>query len=109
MCKLYNNIYNLCQERGISGYKLCRDVGIQPSILTDLKMGRKTGLSASNASKIADYFGVSVGYLLGTQEKEELDDFTYAMYQETRDLSEENRQTLLQMARFFRQQQQLNK
>lgn len=106
MSKLYENITNLCQERGISGYKLCRELSIQPSTLTDLKMGRKTGLSATNASKIAQYFGVSVGYLLGTQEdKEELDDFTYAMYRETRDLSEESRQTLLQMARFLRQQE----
>ena len=29
-------------------------------------MGRKEGLSAKSANKIATYFGVSVGYLLGT-------------------------------------------
>ena len=109
MSKLYENIYTLCQERGITGHKLCKDLCIQPSILTDLKMGRKTGLSAANASKIAGYFGGSVARLLGTEETDELDEFTYAMYQETRDLSEENRQTLLQMARFFRQQQEQNK
>jgi hypothetical protein len=38
-------------------------------ILTDLKMGRQTGISAANAQKIASYFGVSVGYLLGEEEK----------------------------------------
>ena len=37
--------------------------------LTDLKMGRQTGLSATKAQKIASYFDVSVGYLLGEEEK----------------------------------------
>lgn len=45
---------------------MCKDIGIQPSILTDLKMGRKEGLSSKNADKIARFFGVPVGYLLGT-------------------------------------------
>ena len=40
--------------------------------LTDLKMGRQTGLSATKAQKIASYLGVSVGYLLG-EETEETD------------------------------------
>lgn len=66
MSKLYNNIVSLCESRGITGYRMCKEIGIQPSILTDLKMGRKEGLSSKNADKIARYFGVSVGYLLGT-------------------------------------------
>lgn len=48
---------------------MCKDIGIQPSILTDLKMGRQNGLSAKNADKMAAYFAVSVGYLLGTDTK----------------------------------------
>ena len=65
MSKLYNNILSLCENKGITGYRMCKEIGIQPSILTDLKMGRKEGLSSKNADKIARYFGVSVGYLLG--------------------------------------------
>jgi transcriptional regulator with XRE-family HTH domain len=34
-------------------------------------MGRRTGVSAVTAQKIAAYFGVSVGYLLGEEEKEQ--------------------------------------
>ena len=68
MSKLYNNILSLCESKGITGYRMCKEVGIQPSILTDLKMGRKEGLSSKNADKIARYFGVSVSYLLGTSE-----------------------------------------
>ena len=33
-------------------------------------MGRKNSLSAATLSKIATYFGVSVDYLLGNEEKE---------------------------------------
>jgi transcriptional regulator with XRE-family HTH domain len=44
---------------------MCTDLGLSKSILTDLKMGRKHDISATNAQKIASYLGVTVGYLLG--------------------------------------------
>ena len=65
MGTLYDNIMALCESRGIKGGKMCTDVGISKGLLTDLKMGRRTGISAVTAQKIASYFGVSVGYLLG--------------------------------------------
>jgi transcriptional regulator with XRE-family HTH domain len=68
---LYENIIGLCEEKGIKGGKMCTDIGMSKGILTDLKMGRQAGISAANAQKIASYFGVSVGYLLGEEEKEE--------------------------------------
>lgn len=46
---------------------MCTDVGISKGLLTDLKMGRRSGVSAVTAQKIAAYFGVSVGYLLGEE------------------------------------------
>ena len=67
MSDLYTRIAALCEGKGVSGYRMCKDIKIQPSILTDLKMGRQSGLSAKNADKMAAYFGVSVGYLLGTE------------------------------------------
>jgi transcriptional regulator with XRE-family HTH domain len=60
----------LCESKGIKGAKMCTDVGISKGLLTDLKMGRRTGVSAVTAQKIASYFNVSVGYLLGEEEKE---------------------------------------
>lgn len=71
MGTLYENIIALCNEKGIKGGKMCTEIGMSKGILTDLKMGRQTGISAANAQKIASYFGVSVGYLLGEEEKEE--------------------------------------
>ena len=66
---LYNRISHLCTQRGITGGRLCADIGISRGILTDLKNGRKKDLSATTAYKIAKYFGVSVGYLLGLEDK----------------------------------------
>ena len=71
MSMLYKNIVALCEERGIKGGKMCTDTGISKGLLTDLKMGRRSGVSALTAQKIASYFGVSVGYLLGEEEKKE--------------------------------------
>ena len=68
MGTLYENIMALCDSRGIKGGKLCTDIGISKGLLTDLKMGRRTGVSAATAQKIAAYFGVTVGYLLGQEE-----------------------------------------
>jgi transcriptional regulator with XRE-family HTH domain len=58
----------LCESRGIKGAKMCTDVGVSKGLLSDLKMGRRTGVSAVTAQKIAAYFDVSVGYLLGEEE-----------------------------------------
>ena len=71
MSILYENIAALCEEKGIKGAKMCNDIGMSKGVLTDLKMGRRTGVTAVTAQKIASYFGVSVGYLLGEEEKEE--------------------------------------
>ena len=83
---LYENIMALCESRGISGGKLCTEIGISKGIITDLKYGRQKSLSASTAQKIADYFGVTVGYLLGEESSFDSarpvtdDDLMYALF-----------------------------
>ncbi len=69
MGKLYENIQTLCEAKGIRPGKLCDEIGLSRGVITDLKMGRKTGVSAVTAQKIAGFFGVTVAYLLG-EEKE---------------------------------------
>ena len=71
MGSLYDTIIALCESKGIKGGKMCTDIGISKGLLTDLKMGRRTGVSAVTAQKIAAYFDVSVGYLLGEEIKKE--------------------------------------
>lgn len=109
MGTLYENIMVLCEKNGIKGGKMCADLGISKGLLTDLKAGRKKGMSAATADKIASYFGVSVGYLLGTEQEKAptregereigFDDFTYAFNGEVRELTESDKQLLLSMAR----------
>ena len=112
MGTLYENIIALCQERGIKGGKMCTDIGMSKGILTDLKMGRQAGISASNAQKIASYFGVSVGYLLGDEiektptvsgERDILDEIDVAFYGDYKELSEDDKETLRAMARVMRE------
>ena len=70
MSTIYEIIDNLCAENGISGSKMCDDLGMSRSTLTELRKGRAKTLNLEKASKIADYFGVSVDYLLGNEPKE---------------------------------------
>lgn len=49
---------------------MCDDLGMSRSTLTELRKGRAKTLNLEKASKIADYFGVSVDYLLGNESKE---------------------------------------
>ena len=71
LCTLYNRIIDLCKEKGVSGSRMCLELGLSKSTLSDIKGGRKKGVSTATAQKIASYFGVTVGYLLGEEEKEE--------------------------------------
>ena len=71
MSILYETLTALCKERGITGYKMCKDIGMQPSVMTDLKMGRRSSVKIETAQKIADYFGVSTEYLLGKEDQKD--------------------------------------
>lgn len=66
---LYERINDLCVKNGITGYRLCKDIGISPNTMTELRKGRRDGVSAENAAKIASYFGVTVEYLMYGKEK----------------------------------------
>lgn len=65
MLFVYDLIEELCIKNDINVTKLCRDCKIPRSTLTDYKKGRVKTLSTDTLCKIADYFGVSVGYLCG--------------------------------------------
>lgn len=73
MCTLYESISSLCREKGIKGGKMCTDLGLSKSLMTDLKAGRKKSINTDTAEKIAAYFGVTVDRVLG-KEKAPTDD-----------------------------------
>ncbi len=65
MSKLSDVIDTRLKELGIKGSKMCDDLGISRSTLTELRKGRATTLTADRAAAIANYLGVTVDYLLG--------------------------------------------
>lgn len=108
MGTLYENIIALCNERGIKGGKMCVDIGMSKGILTDLKMGRQSGISAANAQKIASYFGVSVGYILGEENKKTapeagsgLSEAKSKLFALAENCTEDEAERLLQMMELF--------
>jgi len=100
MGNLYETIQGLCAQKGIRPGKLCQDLGLSRGLMTDLKMGRKKGVSAQTAQKIAGYFGVSVGMLLG--EEDVLDQVDVAFYGEYQELDEEQKAAVRDMVRAMR-------
>lgn len=64
MGTLYENIMSLCAQKGVKGGKMCVDLGISKSMMTKLRDNPNRQITSETAKKIADYFGVSVDYLL---------------------------------------------
>lgn len=56
----------LLEERGVSRGKLARFVGVHTSTVTNWVNGKKP--SVDNLASVADFFGVSVSYLVGWDE-----------------------------------------
>lgn len=107
MGSLYEMITKLCDQRGIRPGRLCDELSISRGLITDLKMGRKKGVSAETAQKIAAFFGVSVGYLLGQEESSDvLDQVDISFYGEFKELDEEQKEAVRAMVRAMRSRRQ---
>ena len=61
----------LLENNNISSYKLTKDTGLDNGLISKWKNGSSTP-SAENLTKLADYFGVSVDYLLGRTDNPEI-------------------------------------
>ena len=107
----YDLFSELCKSKGVSVTKATVEIGLSRTIGTAWK---KRGLTpkGDTLQKIADYFGVTTDYLLGAETEKAptpggerqigFDDFTYAMHNETKNLPQEKKDMLLQMARFMK-------
>ena len=71
MGTLYEKITALCKAKGVSGSRMCLDLGLSKSTMSDLKFGRIKGISIPTAQKIAGYFGITVDELYGEEAKKE--------------------------------------
>lgn len=107
----YDKFVFLCKERGVAPTRAALDIGLSKS--APIKW-RTTGATPNGETlnKIAEYFSVSVSVLLGEETKKAptpegereitMDDFTYAFYKESKDLPDEKKKMLLDMARFMK-------
>jgi len=113
MDSLFTRIESLCEEKNIRPGRLCDELGLSRSLMTDLKMGRKKTVNAQTAQKIADFLGVSVAYLLGqSQERaseDVLDKVDVAFYGEYKELNEEDKETVRDMVRLMRERRAAKK
>lgn len=57
----------LCKERGVTPYRVCEETGIKTSAMSGWKAG-KYKFKTEKLKLIADYFGVTVDYLLTGEE-----------------------------------------
>ncbi|CUM74720.1 LexA repressor [Blautia hydrogenotrophica] len=66
---MYEIFKRLCEERGITTYRFCKDTGINASTISTWKK-RNTTCNLKLATTIAEYFGVSVDYVMTGQESD---------------------------------------
>ena len=61
----FDRLKLLCDEKGVSVYKACTDIGLNRSAVNKWKTGGSP--RGSVVAKFAEYFGVSTDYLLGNE------------------------------------------
>ena len=66
---MYSVFEQLLQKSGLSTYRVSKDTGIAQSVFGSWKNGISTP-KQDKMKKIADYFGVSVEYLMTGKEKD---------------------------------------
>lgn len=105
MGTLHEKINALCKSKGVSGSRMCLDLGLSKSTMSDLKHGRTKGFSITTAKKIAGYFGITVDELYGEQ-KETPDQLVLTgvdkeLYELLRQIPDEQKKLFLEMGRVF--------
>lgn len=82
---MYEIFSKLLQSRGVTPYKVSKETGVSQSTLSDWKRGVSTP-KQDKLQKIADYFGVSLEYLMTGEEK---DTDRYYLSDETAQVAQE--------------------
>lgn len=69
---MYEIFSKLLHDYGVTPYKVSKETGVSQSTLSDWKLGKVTPKS-DTMKKIADYFGVSIDYLMTGKEADDKD------------------------------------
>lgn len=109
----YDKLEAVAHEKGVTVYRIFKDLGLSVGIMSALKSGKTQVPSFKTLNSISNYLGVPSDYILnygderkdattGTQETEpdsSSESFGFAMYQAEKKLSEEEKQYLMRLAR----------
>ena len=109
MSELYNRIDELCRKNNINITIMCKACGVSRSSLTDLKMHRVKSLSATVLSRIADYFSVTVEYLMGGEPKTDLQKLKFALFGGDGDITDEMWDEVRRYAMYIKERENGNK
>ena len=66
---MYEIFEQLCEEKGVTAYRVCKSTGITTATISNWKAGRYTP-KQEKMQKIADYFDVSLEYLMTGKESD---------------------------------------
>lgn len=95
----YENLKQICQRNGTTPTAMCKAINISTSKVTAWKNGSIP--TAKVSIKIADYFGVTVDYLLGKEDAPmtdaSLSDSEKTMLAWFRSLSEDEQEAILRV------------
>lgn len=91
-----NRLRQLRKEHGLTLEKMAKMINSNRGSLSRYELG-EVELKQEFAKQLADFFDVSVDYLLGYSDAKhsDVDDFVYILYNETRDLTTEQKQNIL--------------
>lgn len=71
---MYSIFEQLLQKHGVTTYKVSKELGISQSVFSNWKNGLSTP-KLDKLQSIADYFGVSIDFLMGTDKVEKTSQF----------------------------------
>lgn len=75
-----NKLKELRQEKGLSQQALGKEIGVSYRTIQNWENGVNS-IKQEKAQQLADYFGASVGYLLGYSEYRDSQDASFQLYQ----------------------------
>lgn len=109
----YDLFCELCKKNGVAPTRAAIEMGLSKATPTTWK-NKGTTPQAAQLQKIAEYFNVTVDYLLGNDTKKEpaqtdepdvLDGIEVAFLGDYKELTEENKAVLRDMVRIMRERQ----
>ena len=106
---MYSIFEKLLQSKGVTAYQVSKATGINQSFFSYWKSGKTKNPKPNKLEKIADYFGVSVDYLLGRTNEptyndldKQLEGLQFAVGDEIHDLTDTEKQDILNFVKYVK-------